>query len=240
MPEAWIVVTHHRLPEERLRDFFAWNDDRFRARGIRVLVVSDAPREGLPDYARAVVYPAPLPTFSLSKTSNFGIRLVCGRGEETVVCKSDPDIWWPDRALDALLRVRHGQPWSAVYRMARSARPSDRRKAHRWDDSKGTLAMTARDWARLHGYDERQTAYGIEDGTAQARAIRMPGMELTRGIDTAVIHIAHQPGTPQEKGSRRDQWNRDTVNPVNRRANKAYHGAQIHADPWWGIPQTGD
>jgi hypothetical protein len=183
-----------------------------------------------------VVYPAELPLFNLSKTSNFGIRLCCGRGADTIVCKSDPDIWWPDRALGALLRVRHGQPWSAVYRMARSARTGDRRKAHRWDDSKGTLAMTARDWARLHGYDERQEAYGIEDGTAQARAIRMPGMELSRNIDTAVIHVAHVEGSPQEKGNRTDQWNRATVNPVNRRANKQHHGPHIHADPWWGIP----
>jgi hypothetical protein len=236
-PQVTVVTTHHRMPEARLRDWFAWNGELFAARGWRVIVVSDVPRPDLPEYARAAVYPRPMETFSLAATSNYGVRLACGGSAPTdIIAKIDPDVLIPAAAAETIERVAPRIGWSGVYRMAVSASPAGLASAVRWDASKGAVALAATDWQALTGYDERQAGYGVEDGTLFVRAGKLPGMCMLRHIDHGVFHIAHDASSPQDATTRSDQWNRTTHNPLRRRENKRIHHAPWTPDPWWGIP----
>lgn len=222
-----IVATHYRLPLQRLRDFFAWNDAGFRSISARVIIVSDVARDDLPDYARAIIFPAPLEKFALAKTSNYGIRQAA-RG---IVCKTDPDIVFSRDALADLLYVRLGHGVAYTYRMAESY--DARLLARPWTATRGTLALHYDDWARVGGYDERHEGYGWEDGDTYLRAIRA-GVDVVAS-PSPVYHVAHAGGEQVRQGGRIDQWGRESgFNPPARAEN-----IEISRSPWarknWGV-----
>jgi len=222
-PRLAVVITHYRLPEQRLRDFVEWNRHLFERDRIRLYVVSDAERQGLPDWCRVIVYREPMTVFNLSKTSNFGIRRAIADGAEVIV-KTDPDILFPERTWNSIVtRVQDGAGACPVYRMARTVGEAQDRphEAHEWHASCGTIAMTAEDWRRAGFFDERMEGYGIEDGAMYHRATGA-GVEMDRMPARPVMHIAHSPGTDQTPASRGDQYNRATgFNPARNDQNLA-------------------
>jgi hypothetical protein len=233
-----IVSTHYRLPEKRLREFFGWNDYVFRTSGASVYIVSDTLIRNLPNYAQCLLYPQPMERFALSRTSNYGIRHAIEQGAEIVI-KTDPDIFMPVDMLFALSTIPAGVCGAPVYYMADTIEQAREhpQTVRAWIGSRGTIAMHAADWQRVRGYDERMTGYGPEDGDLTDRCARS-GISEDRMGKWRLYHIAHEAGTPQQKGQRADYWNRGTFNPENRKEINTLRDRGDWIDPQWGRPEN--
>lgn len=235
MPSAAVVVSHFRMPIGRLLDWCGWNDAEFSRRGIGAVVVADGPREPLPPWARVVVYPAPMEIFSLSRSSNYGIRSAGEAGSE-IVAKSDPDCIWSPQALDELQAVASGRGVSWTYLMAEGPSDAQRANARAWQATKGTVALAWPDWCRLCGYDERMSGYGVEDGDLFLRARKVLQVDQSRA---PFWHVAHSPA-PQHHGNRRsDCWGRASgFNPRAHDRNHTTRHGPAWCDPGWGRPSV--
>jgi len=228
-----IVLTHYRMPGERLADWFMWNRDAILEAGAGVWVVSDTDRRA-PDWARVIQYPLELEIFALSRTANYGIRAAIDAGAQ-IVCKTDPDCILTPALLSAMASLPSGGGLCPVYRMATDASPGALAASKPWEASKGTLALSASTWEAIHGYDERQVGYGIEDGDAYARALTVlsgGGGGCVRGKDP-VYHVAHSQ-TEQKAGNMRpDCWGRsDGFNPRNHRSNMVVRRSAWSCADW--------
>ena len=229
--EMTVVCTHYKMPEQRLRDFFEWNDELFRKNKVRVIVVSDQEWHGLPEYARVAVFPSELSMFSLSRTSNFGIRRA-GSGK---VCKTDPDCVFSEEAMRECFRVNDQNGVCMTYLMAESYRTKNTAVA--WTASKGTICLTWDHWNAVNGYDERLQGYGCEDGWLLDAARHKCGDgRSVEVLKVAFWHIAHSENKQERGSNRRDCWNRDSgFNPKNHRGNKAARRGGKWACDSWGI-----
>jgi len=228
-----IVATHYRMPLARLDQWIEWNGKLFEEYGARAIIVSDVERSGLPDWLRVAVYPVELEMFSLSKTSNYGIRLAGGG----IVAKTDPDCAFSREALDACLTVTETVGICPRYYMAHSYEAREQ-AAYTWDASKGTLVLHWDHWNAIGGYDERCEGYGIEDGDAYERARRVEGRDVRR-LKIPFWHIAHSKEKQTRGNTRKDCWNRQAgFNPRNHKANVR----SMRDDYWdresWGIPSV--
>ena len=231
MARLAIVMTHYRMPEHRLIDWIVWNSSAIESVGSDVWCVSDVPRAGLPPWLRMLIYPLPMDIFSLSCTSNFGIRSAIDSGAE-IVAKTDPDcILSPELVADmAALTPGHGL--CPVYRMAAAATPEAMAASKPWLASKGTLALLSSHWEAIQGYDERQSGYGIEDGDAFCRAAAMPSQVLSRG-ERPIYHVAHSVASQSAGNSRGDCWGRASgFNPRNHRPNMACRRTRWSCADW--------
>ena len=209
-----VVITHYRMPKRRLDEFIDWNGKLFEANGIRLLVVSDVQRKGLPHWCRVAVYPSELPVFNLSKTSNYGIRLIGGG----IICKADPDNAFSQEVIDAMLLTTPESGVCPRFFMAESFAAMEQCKAT-WDASKGCLCLHWQHWQKICGYDERCEGYGIEDGDCFQRARVIPGHSVSR-LKIPFWHIAHTNQRQGRGNSRPDCWGRaDGFNPRNHRQN---------------------
>jgi hypothetical protein len=227
------VLTHYRMPEQRLRDCLRWNTRLWREIGARVLVVSD--RDGypdLPEWVRVAKYPVPLTKFNLSKCSNYGIRLA-GSG---IIVKTDPDIYWTPEAIRQVAGVTDSLGACPILHMAAGETEDQRKRAQAWTASKGVLALAWEHWQAICGYDERMEGYGIEDGDAFHRAGVMlrPARDVVR--ETYVWHIAHTPQAQTHGNTRMDCWGRlSGFNPRSHAQNQAAR----QREPWhcadWGL-----
>lgn len=235
-----VVITHWgpAIPRRRLADHWDWNDASYRAHCAQAYVVADSPRE-VPDYATVVLCREDLQPFSLSRTSNIGIRAALADGADVIV-KADPDILWPSSTLGLCACLGDGRGIAPVYRMAASRFAAETCAAScpAWSESHGTLCLHADTWREINGYDERMSGYGVEDGDAALRARRH--IKLDRS--PIVYHIAHSEGAGQCQG-RGDHWGRDGVNPLHRRENMSlFNGSRSGRDPWtneaWGLASS--
>jgi len=232
-PPLDVVVTHYRMPEGRLLDWVRWNDRVFRRVGVRAWVVSDVDRPAhlLPSWCNVVQLLEPMPTFCLSRTSNWGIRRAIDAGA-AVVAKSDPDCLWSEEALLACANCG-AEGRCPRYRMAASHAPEALADAKEWGQTRGTLALSARSWGILRGYDERMVGYGIEDGDATIRASKL-GIPVHRP-HAPFWHIAHTSGEQEYGPNRPDAWGRDDgFNPRNHARNKVAWRAGL----WHDQPQS--
>jgi len=208
-----VVITAYKIPHERLFNFFKWNNDLFEKYLFKCIVVVDhIPDVPIPDYCKYAVYPFEMPIFNLSKTSNYGIRLA-GSGK---IIKADVDILFTDEFFHGVINdLPNTGGECPIYHMAESTKQEDLDKVGTWRDSKGVMAAHYSWFEKVHGYNELMQGYGIEDGDMWLRLHKAMGPGNLRR-KYKVYHIAHDEGTPQEKGKREDQWNRDEgFNPRN-------------------------
>lgn len=217
-----IVAVHYGLPETRLVDFLMWNEAHAEALDAHVFVVSEK-SHAVPGWATSLVFPRRLEIFSITQTANYGIRAAIDSGAGVVV-KTDIDCILD--GLDNLAVVSDGLGAWAPYRMV--ATPSEPGRI--WNQGRGTIALTAGDWERVNGYDERMSGYGVDDGDLTARARRL-GIRWRQ-----CPPIRHVSGTGEifrGPTRRQDRWNYGTANPLNRKANHA-----VKKTPWaradWG------
>ena len=213
-----VVLTSYKVPTRRLYEHFEWNDTIYRCYNLKVYVVCDQEYK-LPPYAEAVVYPHEMPVFNLAKTSNYGIQHAIKQGHAAII-KTDVDVCFPPEAAERMQKVQHGECVDGLYLMA--ANYPDRR----WNYepapfARGTLVMTAEDWAKVK-YNEECKGYGWEDGI-MIHDIKQAGIKLNR--DYFVWHIAHVPDTCQDNDNgRNDYWNRDSgFNPDMNKQNRKLH-----------------
>lgn len=227
---ATIVITHYKMPEQRLYDFFKWNDALFKQYNCRVIVVSDKDHSNLPGYARVAIFPEEMQIFNLAKTSNYGIRLA-GSG---IVCKTDPDCVFSEQAMQELHAVTEDNGLCYRYRMADSFETKE--KAKTWDASKGTMVLHYNHWEAISGYDERQNGYGIEDGDAYHRAGQLtPGKSVRMSV-ADFWHIAHSMEKQTFGNTRKDCWNRDNgFNPRNHAHNQNVRASGKWQCKTWGL-----
>lgn len=222
-----IVVTHYSIPEKRLTDFVRWNGDNFRQNRIRCIIVSDVNRFDFESNIRVAKYPVRMDKFSLSKTSNYGIRLA-GSG---IICKSDIDCVFESNIIKQIMNAKEGNGFCPQYHMAPSYRL--RNQGEIWDQSKGTMCLVWEDWDKISGYDERMYFYGVEDGAAYESAKRIATIHRD---GTPIIHVAHDENAPQMRGQRSDQWGRDSgQNPKNHSYNRRVGQTKWYSDQW-GMP----
>ena len=226
MKLAVVFVSYLKVPEQRLRDHFTWNDEIYRAYGdrLRVYVVTDVDRE-VPDYATCVLYPMDrLPLvrgrrrFSLTRTKNTGITQAILDGADVVIC-TDVDIAF---SLDVFQRMADVEESEAVVPLYCMASDADGEDGHIDQGCTGTIAMTAANWNRLP-YEERCVGYGADDGIL-VNDIKRAGLEIIR--DGPVIHVAHIEGdgnrTPGSGSA--SCWGRDDgFNYDNFRQNRRLH-----------------
>lgn len=219
-----IVVCAWKIPDQRIKDFFSWNDKTFVRDNCQIAVVTDRQLE-LPDYARALVYPLPLEIFSIAKLSNYGIR----KFGDGIICKTDIDIFFGDEFFPiAADRVKPGYLVAPVYRMAQDV--FDRGVEYK--RAAGTVCMHWLDWDKLNGYDERMSGYGIDDGDLIRRA-RETRIVIDR--DPRVTHVGHNPGCDQSQPHRRvDLWNGEKINPRNHNENQKIMLTR-YVNHSWGI-----
>lgn len=200
-----VVFVHYRIPEQRLRDHWAWNDELYRAAGARVYVVTDRQYE-VPDYAQCLVYDKPMKVFSLSATKNHGIHRAIADGCSPIL-SSDTDIAVASAAWFQFLLIPQHQVSIPVYRMARTNETREK-EFHIDNGATGVVGMTADNWRKYH-YDERCYGYGAEDGALRLALAKARVQELR---DCHVYHIAHDPKADQHNipgRGREDCWNRD-------------------------------
>lgn len=229
---AAVVFVSYRVPKHRLADHFRWNDEHYRRIGARVFVVTDRDYP-VSEYARCLVYPEEMQTFSLALTKNFGIRHAVAEGFNNVV-STDVDMVFDGDVLDRLVAVGEGEAIVPIYHMASGyeCRETDWVEA---PAATGTVAMVAADWHRAH-YQEACVGYGCDDGIL-LRQIEREGIAVTR--DRTVNHIAHQPGTPQKEFDRQtprvDHWGRaEGFNPEAFASNRPLDKAPP-TGPRWGL-----
>lgn len=218
MARLAIVLTHYRMPVQRLDDWIRWNRDACQAAEVTAWVVSEVPRR-VPDWMRVVIYPVEMDVFSLSRTSNFGVRFAIDSGAE-IVCKTDPDCILTPTLLAAIASMPPGVALCPVYQMADDATPEAVARSRAWEASKGTLALSASSWDALSGYDERQEGYGIEDGDLYGRARTLLGPSHCVRGEHPIYHVAHSRAKQAAGNLRPDCWGRESgYNPRNHRAN---------------------
>lgn len=204
-----IVAVHYRLPVSRLVEFLGWNAAIVEDLHARVYIVSE---QSYPlAYASSLVFPIDLKMFSISQTANFGIRRAIDDGAG-VVLKTDIDCILD--SLPDLAGTADGLGTWAPYRMV--ATPDDAGKI--WTNGRGTIALTAGDWQRLNGYDERLCGYGADDGDLWARA-RRAGIRWRQC--PPIRHVSATGEKFVSSGARRDYWRRGDGNPLNHAANRA-------------------
>jgi len=196
MPRIAVVfVSYLKVPESRLREHFAWNDEIYRTYNdeLRVYVVSEVEHD-LPDYAETVIVPIEqlplldgMPCFSLALTKNIGNAKALADGAEVVIC-TDVDVTWEWPAFERLHAIDDTQAVIPIYRMAESFAARDAGELDR--GCTGTVGMTAANWNKIH-FDENCIGYGFEDGIL-VWEIKAAGLCVIR--DCEVNHIAHVPG----------------------------------------------
>lgn len=231
-PGLTVVVGHFRLPEQRLLEFLAWNQELFKKHHVRVNLVTDHLHPGLDSAVSQLLYPAPMPVYSPSRVSNFGIRQA-GSGR---VMKSDIDCAFSEAALQEALAVRPGQGVFFNYRMTKSYETREQNVL--WGAGCGTMCLDFIDWDRLNGYDERQEGYGIEDGDGVARARKLLRLAHSRATIWHIAHSGDELWTQANRCWRRDLWNRSSgFCPDRHVENKRIRDSGVPwANPRWGVP----
>lgn len=210
-----IVFVSYRIPAQRLRDHFAWNDELYRLLpGVSVLAVVDRYYQDSLEfafYASQLRFTEAMPVFSLSRTKNAGLRSLIASGCDPIAV-TDVDFAWTPEAFHA---CRNVQPGRAVVPLVRMVRTFETRHQDALDPKsldKGmtsTVSMRVADWRRVC-YDETYVGYGGEDGKL-VRDMQLLGIQVDRSH--SMHHVAHNPAAPQvnEPGhGRADCWGRDT------------------------------
>jgi hypothetical protein len=227
-----IIACHYRLPEQRLRDFITWNDKLFTEFGVKLLIVSDVPRDNLPSYCRLEIYPAPLQVYSPAKVSNFGIRSAASG----IICKTDIDCVFSKAALEEIASCRAGKGVYFCYMMAKRFEELD--KAVRWGSTCGTMALHFSDWDKINGYDERLEGYGVEDGDGVARAMKVLALKQSKSAVWHVSHTGDELWTQTNICLRRDLWNRKNgFCPDRHSLNSKIRKSSPWVNPAWGTAQ---
>jgi len=213
-----VVLTSYKVPTHRLYEHFEWNDAIYRCYGVKVYVVCDK-KYKLPPYAEAVVYDEEMEVFNLSKTSNFGIMHARKQGHDVIV-KTDVDVCFPPETFERLRCVQPRECMDCLYLMSANY-PERRWKYEPQPGARGTLTMTAYNWAKVR-YNEDCKGYGWEDGI-MIHDIEKAGIQLNRNF--FIWHIAHVPDTCQTNGEGRgDYWNRESgFNPDMNGPNSLLH-----------------
>jgi hypothetical protein len=222
-----VVFVHYKMPPARLRDHFLWNEAIYRHPGLTVYVVADRDLagEGLPSYARTVVFDEQdLPQvdggrrFSLARTKNAGIAAALADGCELILV-ADSDNVFPRETWTWMLKTPVGEARMPVYLMRTwpdRTSPQD----HLDPGCTGTLAMRAEHWARIR-FDGATWGYGAEDGILLLD-LQKSKIKILRNHH--VFHMAHTPGHNPRRlpGNGNAQcWGRDTgFNPDNVDANR--------------------
>lgn len=237
-----VVFVAYRLPEARIADHLGWNAGIYGAAATtKIYIVTD--RHLALSSAECLVYPQPMPIFSLARTKNYGIRQALDHGAEMVVATDADMVWTPD-AWAECQAVGEGQAVGPVYHMVdshaeRHALTPNRVMA---ELAIGTVAMRATGWHKVCGYNERLAGYGADDGDLWRR-IGAVGIRQYRGA--AIYHIAHQGAAIQQeahtagdksRGVRSDHWGRgDGFNP-----DQLQHNIRLSRQGWsnpeWGRP----
>lgn len=232
MQQLTIAITAYRVPVERMQRFIEWNHALIMRFNARLVVVADRPHTWLPAYATCLVYPGPMEIFSLTKTSNYGIRYA-GAG---VIVKTDVDCVIPRDLMEDFTRVEPGAGVCPVYWM--SPGYERLREGQAWPATKGTMALHWNDWRALCGYDERMIGYGWEDGDLYVRARKIA--VITRGTEW-IYHVAHSDADQNSPGARPDYYGReDGFNPLRRADNtRIVREGGWWANENWGRPERG-
>lgn len=198
-PRPGVVFAHYNcpdgdLPESRLREQLAWNEERYRGGNARVYVVTDKPHV-LPSYARCLVVPLSClpqrdgrPVFSQAMAKNRGVSAALADGCDPIIV-TDTDIQFTAEAWQHMLAVdaRTARVPTCVMR-TRIACPDP--QDYEDKGCTGTVAMRAANWRRL-AYNERYVGYGGEDGEFINRLVRS-GVRLDR--TTQIHHMPHVDG----------------------------------------------
>jgi len=229
MPEAAVVVTSYRIPTKRLTDWLAWNSEYFQWLAGVYLVCDEDTAEWAKqaDWRMPLVvlpYPVPLQQFSITRTANYGIRRAMEDGCRKII-KTDVDVVFLS-GLGEMLEVDNRKAITPRYGDAASYETRNQFRRY-MPHGQGTISMTAHNWERLEGYDERCSGWGFDDNEMCQR-IAEAGIE----IDDApvVAHIDH--GLP--KGA---DWNADSFNPNLRAINVKLIPRGPRSQPHWGIPR---
>jgi hypothetical protein len=211
-----LVVTAYRLPDALIDRFVEYNLPALAARGGRLYLVTDArkysdfERENIDakiserENIRALPCPE-METFAIGRCANLGIRQAVAESCNPV-CKTDIDCILDDAVLADIEAIAPGH--ASAYRYWHIP-ASDRREAPKLDSIMGTCAMSAEDWERIGGYDERMAGYGYDDFYV-TRCAREHGIVCATKCNPKIYHIWHE-----------QKHNRETVNPVRRAQNIA-------------------
>jgi predicted glycosyltransferase involved in capsule biosynthesis len=128
------------------------------------------------DYASRTFAPAIAANILISRAIRIGFR---------VVIKTDIDCIISHATLADMAAITDGNAICPIPRFIDALGNTEDRPG-----PCGTIAMTAADWARLHGYDERMSGHGREDGDLYDRAAAM-GIRITRPVGV-LCHQHHE------------------------------------------------
>lgn len=182
-PSFGVALAAYNLPGE-LEQFVKLNAERIRAAGGAIFVAV-ADRENTPSNIEKIRVPEQS-VYSPARTANMAIRSAAEAGCRVVV-KTDVDCILSPAFIEILKTMKDGQGYCPYYQYVDD--PARLEDAKTDQASCGTLALTARAWNQIHGYDERMLGYGREDGDAADRACKV-GIKIVRTTGL-VYHINH-------------------------------------------------
>ena len=212
-----VVLVHYRIPQIRLDEHFRANKEQYVKNNVTVFVVSDSAVLSAPDYARILVYPRELKTFSLAKTANYGVRAAIEAGHQIVI-KSDSDVALGD--VGWLLSCGPKEARAPKY-ISVPAWESVGGDGRVMPDGEGTISMRYLGWLAVQGYNEILDGWGFDDNEICQKLSNI-GWQVNH--DGRVWHVDHPGGA---------KWNR-AFNPDRGRENML-RGSERIPNPDWGM-----
>jgi glycosyltransferase involved in cell wall biosynthesis len=199
-PKLVVVVCAVNIEIKKIEEWLQWNKENIEKINGAYLIVGFNMNAPI------------MEKYSPSKCSNAGIRKAIDSGADVVI-KTDIDC---KLSLDFLELASELEPGRCECPVCFFSGKSE----NRYKEAQcGTVAMHAKNWNDLYGYDERMYGYGWEDGDLIAR-IERKKIKISRHRDKFLIHVEH----PKRFGS---NWY-----PVNRNKNKSFRSWRSQN---WGL-----
>lgn len=222
-----VVTTAYKIPEKRVDAWLKWNEHY----DVTFYIVTDKDYTHTHNTSAVILkWPGePFSKFNLAKTSNYGIKTAIQDGYDIII-KTDIDCILSDKLMSVVNDTNDTAVNFPVYMMCKDEDSAKIGQGTSWLQTFGTAVATGNVWKKLCGYCELMCGYGNEDGDLSYRCKKI-GIHSHRF--GTVNHVAHEEKMKSDAGFRTDQWNRDTLNPLEHDHNVKYIGKWFDQD--WGL-----
>ncbi len=226
LPSLSVVVPAFKM-DGALSDFVRVNKDLVEDLGIEIVVVSECIKE-LPEGWVSLAYPTADEAFSISRTSNYGIKRASGE----IIVKVDIDMILTEYLVNAWrMRCVEGKPIIGMTANVRRNSNVDKyalRKCRRGAFA-GGVCLHRNDWEAMKGFNEVMFGYAPEDKEFQHQCHLRYTDSYIKMYRPCMLHMAH----PKSRNR--------SVNPSRRFSYpRTYFGANPYRDNLDKVTEWGE